>query len=855
MLTYLLRQLANSFGIFFRTIRAFFTRKLVGLWAYLRRITNFSRHATKVATASFQGAATAVKKPTKREDYIETQRLFISKSFLIMLAIGLVVLGLLVYFVVWPFLLSHFFTARFYQGDPQLTDWSGRVVVCYDEAKKHPMYRGTLENGVLQGKGTEYDEEGLLIYEGNFVDGLRSGNGKLYEAGVLVYEGEFSGGEINGTGTAYVDGVKRYQGAFVNGLYEGEGTSYYASGAKAYSGSFAAGLYEGEGTEYDEEEQVRYKGSFASGLYEGEGVLYGEDGEVYYKGSFAKGLYDGSGVIYLSDGDQIRAEFSAGVTTGVIQWYQEGKLWYDGSADNLTPDGFGTLYSESGKVVYAGEFDRGTLDGAWILSLTAAELREAFGDAAVTETDGTDGFLIVNETLGLTALCSYQQGEEETQVYRLWFAPEENSLYQELLPWANGSEAAAWARTGEAEQMQESVFQGAILQPDGTVDGDWYQQQYSYGDYVCLLLSIKAGAAPVQLCWSKDMTQAGGVTVDSESAQAQERLESLLAALDGAGGSSSSSSGTSSLGDVERLLGLMLTAEDGEALVDALIDYYIYGEMASCLTASQPLLQQSLAEAQTRLERGDATQDDVDAAQSALDDLDRRLAQYKTAQEQAELTVQELSKLSASDYELAPVILTFDPLELDVSALCSAAVTYAESVAAGRYEVDTAALEREIKSAVLELGLAYESIRTARDTAVSAAAQVEETTQAYAKGTADKAELYSAQCARDETAASLYQAMGTFAHQANGLNTLSGGWLASQYDWMSDTFAALFQSEILRGEEAARQEEEDRAQREEEAAQAIQEEQAAEEEAAQESQPPQESQTPQETQPSQPEAA
>ena len=134
MLSQLLRQLFNSFGIFFRTIRAFFTRKLTGAWAGLRRVTNVSRQATKVATSAFEGAAAAIQKPTKREDYIETRRLFISKSFLIMLAIGVVLLGLLIYFVVWPFLLSRFFTARFYQGDEQLANWSGRVIVYYDEA-------------------------------------------------------------------------------------------------------------------------------------------------------------------------------------------------------------------------------------------------------------------------------------------------------------------------------------------------------------------------------------------------------------------------------------------------------------------------------------------------------------------------------------------------------------------------------------------------------------------------------------------------------------------------------------------------------------------------------------------------
>lgn len=806
MLSYLLRQLTNSFGIFFRTIRAFFTRKLVGLWAYLRRITNFSRQATKVATTSFQGAAAAVKKPSKREDYIETQRLFISKSFLIMLAIGLVLLGLLFYFVVWPFLLSHFFVAKFYQEDPKLADWSGRVIVYYDEEKQHPMYRGTLEEGLLQGKGEEYDLEGLLTYQGNFVDGVRSGEGSLYEAGVLVYEGQFSGGLANGMGIAYADGVKCYQGAFVDGQYEGEGTAYYPDGTRSYVGAFAQGLYEGEGTQYR------------------------QDGKMRYKGSFAQGLYDGSGTVYLEDGSTIQAEFTAGVSSGAIQWYQKGKLWYDGSADDLTPDGFGTLYGENGKAIYAGEFDQGTLDGAWLLTLTAKELREAFGEAALTETDRSGGFLIENKALGLTALCSYQQEGTEAQAYRLWFAPEADSLCQNLLPWESGSQADLWARQDRESEPEESVLQGALLQPDGTVGGDWYQRQYSYEDYVCILLCQQASDPPVQICWSRDMSQASGQPVDSSSsqAQAQERLDELLSALDGASvpsGGSGSGSAAASQKDVERLLGLMLTAQDGEDLMDALIDHYVYGQMAASLEASQPLLQQLLADAQTQLQRGEGSQEAVDEAQADVDELDRRLAQYRTAQKQAALTVTELTKLDAGDFDLQAVLVSFDPVELNVSALCSAAATYAQSVAAGRYEVDTSALERELKSDVLELGLSYESIRSARSAAQAAVAKVDTVTQQYAKGAADKAALYAAQCARDEAAAALYQALGTFAHQANALNTLSGGWVAQQYDWMADTFSALFQNEILRGEQAAQQAEEELAEKVEQAAQEILEEQ------------------------------
>ena len=73
-------------------------------------------------------------------------------------------------------------------------------------------------------------------------------------------------------------------------------------------------------------------------------------------------------------------------------------------------------------------------------------------------------------------------------------------------------------------------------------------------------------------------------------------------------------------------------------------------------------------------------------------------------------------------------------MELDAQALIQAAAEYAQAVAAGRYEVDTAALEREVKSAVLDLSMAYESIRAARETVEQTAAGVERQTQAYATG-------------------------------------------------------------------------------------------------------------------------
>lgn len=268
MLSYFFQQIVSSFGIFFRTIRAFFTRRLTGIVARLRRMTNFSRQATKVASDSFQGAAAAVQKPTKREDYIETNRLFISKSFLIFLLVGIVALVCLIYFVVWPFLLSRFFTAHFYQGDKALADWSGKVIVYYDKKKTQPVYAGTLEDGLLQGNGLECDEDGLVTYEGSFVDGLHSGAGKAYDQGVLIYSGDFLEGLYEGTGVLYEGGVTVYAGDFVAGLADGMGIAYTTDGVMAYKGSFSEGLYDGTGTAYYEDGSRAYVGTFSEGLRE-----------------------------------------------------------------------------------------------------------------------------------------------------------------------------------------------------------------------------------------------------------------------------------------------------------------------------------------------------------------------------------------------------------------------------------------------------------------------------------------------------------------------------------------------------------------------------------------------------------
>ena len=248
---YFFSQLTRSIGVFFRTLRAFIVRRLMNVTTFFRRLLNFSRHATKAASASLESVVTAGKKPTSEADYVETGHLYISKSLIVRVILIVIAAALIIWFVVWPFILSKFLTAKFFVEDKRVEDWSGRVIVFSDKKKTVRMYAGRLEDGVLQGECKLYDDEGLLRYEGQIQDGQRSGSGKEYKSGVLVYDGQFASDVYSGYGKSYdADGVLCYDGQFENGKRSGSGIAY-EGGTILYDGQFKRDQYEGRGKLYE----------------------------------------------------------------------------------------------------------------------------------------------------------------------------------------------------------------------------------------------------------------------------------------------------------------------------------------------------------------------------------------------------------------------------------------------------------------------------------------------------------------------------------------------------------------------------------------------------------------------------
>ena len=74
-----------------------------------------------------------------------------------------------------------------------------------------------LKNGT--GKVLEYDFEGKLMFEGEYLKGLKNGKAKeYYYNGNLTFEGEYLNGKRNGKGKEYYfDGVLMFEGEYLNG--------------------------------------------------------------------------------------------------------------------------------------------------------------------------------------------------------------------------------------------------------------------------------------------------------------------------------------------------------------------------------------------------------------------------------------------------------------------------------------------------------------------------------------------------------------------------------------------------------------------------------------------------------------
>ncbi|MFJ7666755.1 AAA family ATPase [Lysinibacillus sp. NPDC097195] len=256
------------------------------------------------------------------------------------------------------------------------------------------MYRGGVKKNdfghdIYDGKGTIFDQEGELLFEGEFVNHMKQGNGIMYLKGQMIYQGEFIQNKKQGTGILYKEGKIYYEGHFRNDLMDGYGTLYYEEDVllpfkdlreqyphlnrPQYEGDFVHGMKKGKGTQYYPSGFLQYEGDFMWNHMQGAGKYYyapetptalelaeGVTG-LHYEGYFFEDMKHGKGKVYSRYGVlEAEGQFKEDVMTGKgTLYYANGQASYIGDLVNGVKHGRGDYYNEDGKIIYSGEFIHG----------------------------------------------------------------------------------------------------------------------------------------------------------------------------------------------------------------------------------------------------------------------------------------------------------------------------------------------------------------------------------------------------------------------------------------------------------------------------------------------------------------
>ena len=208
-------------------------------------------------------------------------------------------------------------------------------------------------------KGKEYDcFNNILIFEGEYLNGKRNGNGKEYNSeGIITFEGEY-----------------------LNGKRHGKGKEYNFNNSLIFEGEYLNGKRNGKGKEYNYKSQLIFDGIYRTGK-RWEGKRYDSKNNIIYE------LKDGKGYVKEYDSDDnliFECEYSNGVKNGKLKEYFHGSLfqcdYVDGKKWNaesryrnrkyILKNGKGELFESYGRGNYSiCEYENGLKNGKGIVYL------------------------------------------------------------------------------------------------------------------------------------------------------------------------------------------------------------------------------------------------------------------------------------------------------------------------------------------------------------------------------------------------------------------------------------------------------------------------------------------------------
>ena len=183
------------------------------------------------------------------------------------------------------------------------------------------LFEGEYLNGKRNGKGKKYNYDGELEFDGEYLNnyklkGKEFINNKIEYEGEYLFNKKWNGkgydkeGNIiyvlnkgNGTVKEYYDGVLKFEGEYLNGRRNGKGKLYFRNKDIEFDGEYLKGKRNGKGKEYDSDDHLIFEGEYLNGKkWNGKEKKYHFTGDLVHEGEYTNGKeygkeYCGSGKI------------------------------------------------------------------------------------------------------------------------------------------------------------------------------------------------------------------------------------------------------------------------------------------------------------------------------------------------------------------------------------------------------------------------------------------------------------------------------------------------------------------------------------------------------------------------------
>ena len=204
------------------------------------------------------------------------------------------------------------------------------------------IFEGQYKNNKRNGEGIEY-HDGKKIYKGQFLNGKRNGKGKEYEPIFykLIFKGEYLNGKRHGIGEE-IAGGPIYKGNFLNGERNGQGKEYL-------------NIYP-----FENSTKLTFEGEYLNGKrWNGIKYKYYEKGKLNYEIEYLNGKkWNGKGYDIKN---KLVYVLNNGKGNNIKKYDFKGKIKFEGDYLNGKKNGKGKEFYENNKstIKFEGEYLNG----------------------------------------------------------------------------------------------------------------------------------------------------------------------------------------------------------------------------------------------------------------------------------------------------------------------------------------------------------------------------------------------------------------------------------------------------------------------------------------------------------------